>query len=507
MAELGLSGESLASLNSLAAAIQANTDALGTKSEGDADNVQRQHSSRSGLVNALNKLSIPLPGGARLFGIGDFLTSISDADGVMNKFATGIGQMTIAIFGATVAFNALAKSLGGVTGREAMQVSLGAVGQTLRGIGQLMPGGAQGRIRNPLTGVGMTTAFGGEFGGLLTPEAAAKLGDVADDLGLSVGQLSTLERTMQATGISSLDAVNQFKQVGFLGGVATEEMNKNAGAIARAGGEFNKFIVSGIKNAKALGYEFAEIENKLTGFTLDFEGTVSSFSELRAVIPGMATDFGQLLSTAMTGTQEEYVDQIRSGLFGAGISSASQLNRQTAALLEQATGFSADQIDRILQGQEIDQDMKEVLDTERNSLLRTQITATTTGLGMIVGAIIGSSGLKGALATGLALTGGAIFGGIIGGAAGAAAGSFATSGMDDFVYRPGQPPVPFNSKDTLVGVKDPSMLGGNRNLEAKMDRIANLLSGQQTVNVNLENGTAWVARHVGNATQGELRTA
>jgi len=284
-------------------------------------------------------------------------------------------------------------------------------------------------------------------------------------------------------------------------------MNKNAAAVARAGGEFNKFIVAGIKNAKALGYEFAEIENKLQGFTLDFEGTVSSFSELRAVIPGFATDFGQLLSTAMTGTQEEYVDQIRSGLFGAGISSASQLNRQTAALLEKATGFSEDQIGRILQGQEIDQDMTQVLDTQRNSLLKTQIKVTMMGLGMVTGAIIGSAGLKGGIAALGAAAGPALFGGLIGGVVGATVGVGVTAGMDDFVYRPGQPPVPFNSKDTLVGVKDPSMLGGNGNLEAKLDRIANLLTGRQTVNVNLENGTAWVARHVENATQGELRTA
>jgi hypothetical protein len=63
----------------------------------------------------------------------------------------------------------------------------------------------------------------------------------------------------------------------------------------------------------------------------------------------------------------------------------------------------------------------------------------------------------------------------------------------------------FSDDDNILLSK--SGLGGNRNLEAKMDRIANLLSGQQSVNVNLENGTAWVARHVGNATQGELRTA
>jgi hypothetical protein len=501
MAEIGLSGDSQSLLQGLTEAIKANTDAMGTKAEGDSDNQQRHSDSTSGLVNLLNKLSIPLPGGARLFGIGDFITSVATAKGLMNKISTGLAQMVIAIFGASEAFLAFGRSLGGVTGGEAMRTFFGNLSESFQAMGR-------GRLfQSPIRTARLQGSFAGEFGGLLTPESASLLSDAVTDLGLSESQFTSLSRTLQGTTLTAYEAVDQFRQVGIGGAVASEEMTKNAAAVARAGGQFNAFIVSGIKNAKALGYEFSEIESKLTGFTLDFEGTVSSFSELRAVIPGMATDFGQLLSTAMTGTQEEYVDQIRSGLFGAGISSASQLNRQTASLLESATGFSADQIDRILQGQEVEGDFQKELDTTRNSLLRSQIVMMAGGFGMITGAIIASNPLKSGIFGAASKVLVPMLSGILMGGIGTGVGALATSGMNDFVYRPGQPPVPFNSKDTLVGVKDPSMLGGNGNLEAKMDRIANLLSGQQSVNVNLENGTAWVARHVGNATQGELRTA
>ena len=63
------------------------------------------------------------------------------------------------------------------------------------------------------------------------------------------------------------------------------------------------------------------------------------------------------------------------------------------------------------------------------------------------------------------------FGGPWGAALGAGIGGVAGT-FNDFVYRPGQPPIAFSSDDTLIGVKDTTTLGGNTSaLESKIDKL------------------------------------
>ena len=49
--------------------------------------------------------------------------------------------------------------------------------------------------------------------------------------------------------------------------------------------------------------------------------------------------------------------------------------------------------------------------------------------------------------------------------------------MDDFVYRPGKPPMPFNPRDTIVGVKNPASLGGGVDTNALAGAMAGALHG------------------------------
>jgi hypothetical protein len=63
---------------------------------------------------------------------------------------------------------------------------------------------------------------------------------------------------------------------------------------------------------------------------------------------------------------------------------------------------------------------------------------------------------------GAKMLGGAAIGGVAGGAmAGPIVAPLINKAMqNDFVYRPGMEPVPFSPDDTLIGVKDPAILGG-----------------------------------------------
>ena len=453
------------------------------RSDSDEQNTLDRGRSSSSFINMMNKVSFGIPGtGIRLFGVGDFLTQLAKAKNPLDLFATTVGISVTALTALNEGLFALSQQLGGVTRGQALGQAGGALRSMVGFTGGL-------RIRGPGAVARTLQAQGQgarEFGGLMSTDAAIRLGDAATDLGISTQQLVALERVFQANTLGAEEAVNQFKMVGIGGVVAAEELAKNSDAVARAGGEFNKYIVASIANAKKLGLEFAQIDKTLTGFSTDFQGTVGSFSELRAVIPGFAVDFGQLMSTALTGTTEEYTELIRSGLIGAGIGVNTQLNRNQAALLQQATGFSADQIQRIVDGQEVDLDMATSLDTERNSLLRTQITLLAAiagaGVGSGVGSVIGkgraaSAGLKGFKAAkmigNLALMGTGVGGLVIGGAL--LAHQLAT--QDDFVFRPGQPPVPFNPKDTLIGVKNPAALGGGVDPNAIAGAMASAMSG------------------------------
>jgi hypothetical protein len=450
--------------------LQANTEAIQAKGDSDSQNTLDRGKSEGALSGILNRISIGIPGtGIRLFGLGEFLTGINNAKTAAGKLAVGMSQTAVAALALQEGLFALGKSLGGITGREAMGQAAGAFGQSIAGLGE-------GRLRFPGRTLRVMGAGSQEFGGLINPEAAARLGDVATDLGISSTQLMGLERVFQANLLGTEEAVNQFKQVGIGGAIAAEELKKNSGAVARAGGEFNKFIVASIANAKKLGLEFSEMDKTLTGFSTDFEGTVGSFSQLRAVIPGFAVDFGELMTTSLTGTTEEYTELIRSGLIGAGVGVNTQLRRDQAALLQQATGFSEDQIQRIIDGQEVDIDMKAQLDTERNSLLKTNIMIASAGFGAVVGSLIAIAPWS-ALGAAISAGGGAMTGIALGTAVGAVAGAGIAGGMDDFVYRPGQPPIPFNSRDTIIGVKNPASLGGGVDPNAIAGAMASAMNG------------------------------
>ncbi len=433
-------------------------------------------------------------------------------DAMRSRFANVIRQVrtfTTAIVGATAALVVFRESLykeaqqiGGVSLDQALQNRIGRFIESFQSIftnrGLVLPG----RIAE------VQGAVAGEFGRVISPEAATQLAQTAQTIGVGVDKLVALERALQGTGYAAEDTVNQFKAVGIGGQIAAQELAKNADAVARAGGNFNEYIVQGIANAKRLGLEFDQIEQTLTGFSTDFEGTITRFSELRAVLPGFATDFEQLMGTALYGTPEEYIEQIRSSLLGAGMTTTAGVSRTVLAELEKATSFSASQIQRILEGEDPYVNEALVLDTDRNQILN-KIYAAVAGIaGVVGGAALGKwlGGIVGGalgtfIAPGVGTAAGAGLGSTIGSQLGRVAGTFGGAyigGMgaytgsayignkfDDFVFRPGQPPAKFSPNDTLIGVKDPSTIGGGTTvindysaLEKKVDELIMTMNRQ-----------------------------
>jgi len=330
-------------------------------------------------------------------------------------------------------------------------------------------------------------ALAQEFGRLSTSGSALDLTKVAQSYGLTAQQLVGLERTLQSNALSASDALDAFREQGIVSGVAAEEINKNMGAVARAGDKFNEFIVEGIANAKRLGLEFGKIEQTLTGFATNFEGTVESFAQTRALIPGFATDFSELFSVALTGSTNDLINIVREDLQGAGITSASELNRAALENLEQATGFTEDQIDRILANEDINFDAQMDLDGNRNLLLKGIIVTLGAVGGAIVGAVIGGSGIKGGLAAAGAAVGASSGGAILGAAGGAAAALAATTRGDDIVSKPGYGErtlvtptgnIALNNRDTLVAGTElygkgeiSSQQADYRSLETRLDKL------------------------------------
>ena len=351
--------------------------------------------------NFLNQLSLPLPGGARIFGVGTLIQDVfsKNIKGI-NKFTSVIGLSAATALTMNRAFVAFSKELGTTPG-QAARIYASAVGSSIT------TALTTGRILTPGDITSIQSAISQEFGSIISTELATQFAAAAQDLGITVDEFVKLERTLQGTGRGTRETIDRFRRVGLNGRVAAQELNKNATAVARAGGEFNSFIVEGIKNAKKLGLEFSQIEKTLTGFATDFEGTVDSFANLRAVLPGFSADFNELFSTALYGSTDDYVELIRNGLLGSGVSDISQLNRLQVAQLEKTTGFTGEQLGRILAGQDAGMTMAESLDTERNSLL----TYILRAIGGLAGASF-AGGISRSMATATRrATSGALLGG------------------------------------------------------------------------------------------------
>lgn len=310
-------------------------------------------------------------------------------------------RMFIGVIGATVvavnlvneALSKFQKELGGVSRSQAAKEFFGSLMASFKSFFTGTFVGA-GQIRQT------QGAFAQEYGGLLTSGDAAQFAQVVKRAGLDTQSLVGLQRALQGTGRDVEDTINTFLRSGVTSQVAAAEIQKNAGAVARAGNKFNEYIVEGIKNAKRLGLEFSQIEQTLAGYGMNFEGTVEGFAQLRSIIPGMAVDFGELLYTSVYGSTDDFIGQIRDSLNSAGITSASQLNRLQGQMLQQQTGFDEAQLDRILKGQEAGPSFQEGLDMTRNSLLKNILLAMVTLTGAVIigskfgviGALVGAGG-------------------------------------------------------------------------------------------------------------------
>jgi hypothetical protein len=404
-------------------------------------------------------------------GLGLVITTIGLVVGALSRFRDALVQIS--------------QQLGGVSVGKALEERIAAF------INSLSTGFAVSSQRILET----QGALAQEFGRLSTSGSALDLTKVAQSYGLTAQQLVGLERTLQSNALSASDALDAFREQGIVSGVAAEEINKNMGAVARAGDRFNEFIVEGIANAKRLGLEFGKIEQTLTGFATNFEGTVESFAQARALIPGFATDFSELFSVALDGSTDDLINIVREDLQGAGITSASELNRAALSNLEQATGFTADQIDRILANEDINFDAQMDLDANRNFLLKGIIVALATVGGAIVGTIIGLgtglTGIAGGTAAAGALAGiksGALSGAIVGGVVGTGTtfGLPAITG-NDIVSKPGYGErtlvtptgnIALNNRDTLVAGTElygkgeiSSQQADYRSLETRLDKL------------------------------------
>ena len=195
------------------------------RSDSDEQNTLDRGRSSSSFINMMNKVSFGIPGtGIRLFGVGDFLTQLAKAKGPLDLFATTVGISVTALTALNEGLFALSQQLGGVTRGQALGQAGGALRSMVGFTGGL-------RIRGPGAVARTLQAQGQgarEFGGLMSTDAAIRLGDAATDLGISTQQLVALERVFQANTLGAEEAVNQFKMVGIGGVVAAEELAKNS---------------------------------------------------------------------------------------------------------------------------------------------------------------------------------------------------------------------------------------------------------------------------------------
>ena len=125
MATIKLDPQDQSLFQDLTAALKDLKGGLEQKSDSDEQNTRQRGQSEGTLTSILNKISIGIPGtGIRLFGLGEFLTGINNAETAVGKLAVGMSQTAVAALAAQEGLFALAKQLGGVTGAEARQQAI-----------------------------------------------------------------------------------------------------------------------------------------------------------------------------------------------------------------------------------------------------------------------------------------------------------------------------------------------------------------------------------------------
>lgn len=216
---------------------------------------------------------------------------------------------------------------------------------SLKAIGtNLIPGGEATTAVSAEQLQGARQSFQAEFGGVLTSDAARKLAEQAQEMGVTTDQLAVARRQfMTVTGGSLTQATAQqdkfidaFKSKGLTAKDALDAISKNSEIFARNGTRFAASFARAAAEAKKIGVDLGKVDQIGDNIIGDFEGFLEKTAELGAM--GFNFDTSRLAEIAESGDTGALMGELRSQLAAQG-KDLNNLRRSEQLALSQAFGI------------------------------------------------------------------------------------------------------------------------------------------------------------------------
>ena len=320
---------------------------------------------------------------------------------------------------------------------------------------------------------GQVSALAEEFGNLQTASASTLLSMKLMSLttGVTAENQAKIMSSMAATSDSSMSALRaqmaSYKQAGIPFRMIMEDVAGSTEFFAKFGQDGGDNIFKAAIRARELGVNLGEVEN-ITESILNFESSIES--QMKAsVLLGRTINLDRARQLAFAGKQSEMMDEVLKQ-----VGSEAEFNKmnfiQRKAVAD-AVGMTTGGLSKLIREEEkVKSGFVALLP------ILGGIAGLIVGIGSVIRSTIGGAGAG--LAFGLKQF--------------ATVGKFATLGyglgfagsktFGDFVQRPGQAPTEFNPNDTVVGVRDPSALGGGLTQKQGDQIIALLQTGNDGTN-------------------------
>lgn len=199
---------------------------------------------------------------------------------------------------------------------------------------------------------GARTSFQSEFGGVLTPEAAADIARQAKEMGVSTAELAKARRsfmtqTMGDTGKAKAAQdkfIGEFAKKGLSSKDAMEAIGKYSELLARNGTRFAGSFARAAADAKKIGVDLNKIDQVGDNIIGNFEGFLESQAELGAM--GFGFDTSRLAELAESGDTGALMNELRTQLASTG-KDITKLRRSEQLALSQAFGLSMEELQRM----------------------------------------------------------------------------------------------------------------------------------------------------------------
>ena len=196
------------------------------------------------------------------------------------------------------------------------------------------------------------SAFQGEFGGVLTSDAATELAKEAKRMGVGAGEMAKARRVFMTSTMGDVGQakaaqdkfIGEFAKKGLTSKDAMEAIGQNSNLLARNGTRFAASFARAAAEAKKIGVDLGKIDQVGDNIIGNFEGFLESQAELGAM--GFGFDTNKLAEIAESGDTGALMGELQSQLASTG-KDITKLRRSEQLALSEAFGLSMEDLQRM----------------------------------------------------------------------------------------------------------------------------------------------------------------